>query len=97
MSETGISDLEPLKDLTALQTLDVSHTKVTNLEPLKGLTALQTLDVSYTKVADLVPVQYVLNLKYLCLLSEEEEDRFASYRKQHHLPYKEPNPWLCPK
>ena len=38
-----VADLEPLKGLTALQTLDLNGTEVANLEPLKGLTALQGL------------------------------------------------------
>ncbi len=39
-----VADLEPLKGLTALQTLDLDGTQVANLDPLKGLTALQTLE-----------------------------------------------------
>ena len=43
---TPVSSVEPLKGLTALQTLDLSGTQVSSIEPLKGLTALQTLDLS---------------------------------------------------
>ena len=39
-----MSDLAPLKGLTALQSLDCSNTQVSDLGPLKGLTALQSLD-----------------------------------------------------
>ena len=46
------AELENLKGLTALQSLDLSETRVTDagLEHLKGLTALQSLDLSGTRV-----------------------------------------------
>jgi hypothetical protein len=40
-----IRDLEPLKSLTALQTLNLAYADVGDLEPLKSLTALQTLNL----------------------------------------------------
>ena len=43
-------DLDPLKDLTKLQTLNLASTRVTNLDPLKGLTNLQTLNLESLKI-----------------------------------------------
>jgi Leucine-rich repeat (LRR) protein len=40
LSDTQVSNLEPLKILTALRSLYLSGTQASNLEPLKGLTAL---------------------------------------------------------
>ena len=36
-----VTDIEPLKGLTALQNLNLTYTKVADIEPLKGLTALR--------------------------------------------------------
>jgi Leucine Rich repeats (2 copies) len=93
---TEVHDLEPLKGLTALQTLVLANTQVRDLEPLKGLTALQTLDVSHTKVADLAPVQYVPNLEVaqLCSMPKKEMERFEDYREEHHLS-NTPMDWDC--
>ena len=40
LTGAAVTNLEPLKGLTALQSLNLRSTPVTNLEPLKGLTAL---------------------------------------------------------
>ncbi len=50
-SGTKVTNLEPLKELTALQTLDLGCTQVANLEPLKGLTALRELNLNGAQVA----------------------------------------------
>ena len=46
------AELEHLKELTALQSLDLSENPVTDagLKHLKGLTTLQSLDLSGTRV-----------------------------------------------
>ena len=54
---TQVANLEPLKGLTALTTLNLSDTQVANLEPLKGLTALTELNLSNTQVANLEPLK----------------------------------------
>ena len=66
-AEKKVTNLEPLKGLTALQTLDLTATKVANLEPLKGLTALQTLDLRGTPVANLEPLKGLTALQRLDL------------------------------
>ena len=60
-----MSDLAPLKGLTALQLLDCSETQVSDLAPLKGLTALQSLNCSYTQVSDLAPLKGLTVLQSL--------------------------------
>ena len=57
LSGTNVTDIEPLKGLTALQRLDLSRTKVTDLGPLKGLSALQSLDLSGTNLTDIEPLK----------------------------------------
>ena len=66
-AEKKVTNLEPLKGLTALQRLDLRGTQVANLEPLKGLTALQTLDLSGTQVANLEPLKGLTALQRLDL------------------------------
>jgi internalin A len=41
-----INDLQPLRGLTSLRTLNCGNTRVIDLEPLRGLTSLQTLNCS---------------------------------------------------
>ena len=60
-----MSDLAPLKGLTALQSLDCLITQVSDLAPLKGLTALQSLDCSGTQVSDLAPLVGLAKLEVL--------------------------------
>ena len=73
---TQVTDLAPLKGLTALQTLFLNGTQVTDLAPLKGLTALQRLDLDGTQVTDLAPLKGLTALKSLYLqgtpVTEEE-------------------------
>jgi internalin A len=67
LSLTGnpVSDLGPLRTLTALQSLTCSHTQVSDLSPLRALTALQSLDCSATQVSDLGPLVALATLKRL--------------------------------
>src|SRR5262245_24718651 len=44
-NKNEISDLKPLKDLTALQSLYLSENKIDDLAPLAGLTKLQYLEL----------------------------------------------------
>jgi Leucine-rich repeat (LRR) protein len=59
--------IEPLKGLTALQTLNLSGTQVANIEPLKGLTALQNLYLLGTQVANIEPLKGLTKLQNLDL------------------------------
>ena len=64
--ETDVTDLQPLANLQALQTLDCSRTQVADLQPLAKNPALQSLDCSWTQVTDLQPLA---NLQALHALS----------------------------
>jgi Leucine-rich repeat (LRR) protein len=65
----NVTDLEPLKGLTDLRSLDLSSaTRITSLEPLKGLTNLASLDLSRaTRVTSLEPLRGLTNLTSLNL------------------------------
>ena len=49
-------DLEPLRELTRLQTLYLGSTQVSDLEPLRRLTQLKVLWLGHTQVSDLRPL-----------------------------------------
>jgi hypothetical protein len=59
---TGLTSIDGLKDLTALQTLNLTRTDVENIEPLRGLKALRTLILIETQVGNL---EFVKNLTAL--------------------------------
>ena len=50
MSETKVTDLSPLRGLSALQLLNIAHTAVADIAPLAALPALKSVDLSGTKV-----------------------------------------------
>ncbi len=58
-----MADLEPLAQLTQLQSLDCSWTQVADLGPVAQLTRLQSLDCSQTRVADLGPLAQLIRLQ----------------------------------
>ena len=64
---TGLTSIDGLKDLTALQTLNLSRTDVENIEPLRGLTALRTLILIETQVGNLESVKSLTALQSLDL------------------------------
>ena len=63
----AITDVGPLKALSALENLDLSGTQVTGLSPIASLSQLRSLDVSNTPVSDLVPLSTLTNLEELNL------------------------------
>ena len=67
LSGTQVANIEPLKDLAALQYLNLTRTQVANIEPLRGLTKLQNLDLSITHVANIEPIKHLAALKILNL------------------------------
>jgi len=69
-----IRGLDPLKDLTALESLDLIGTQVSDLAPLQGLTALQSLVLSYTQVSDITPLQGSTALRSLDLAGTQVSD-----------------------
>ena len=74
LSRTQVSDLTPLRGLTALQGLDLSETQVSDLTPLRGLTALQNLHLGGIKVSDLTPLRGLTALQSLDLGRTEVSD-----------------------
>jgi Leucine-rich repeat (LRR) protein len=51
LSNTQLSNIEPLKMLSNLQKLDLSGTQASNIESLKGLSNLKELDLHGTQVS----------------------------------------------
>lgn len=70
LSESYVSSLEPLKNLTNLTELDISG-DFSDLTPLKDLTKLRTLTLSSDNLSDLSPIKNlsVLNFIYLTACS----------------------------
>ncbi len=73
-SNERLTDLAPLANLTALESLYVSGMQVTDLAPLAGLFALQKLDVSRNQVTDLSPLARLHALKELYLSRTQVTD-----------------------
>jgi hypothetical protein len=61
----GFRHLEPLAQLSMLETIQISGTAISDLSPLRNLSRLTSLNISSTPVTDLSPLQYVINLKEL--------------------------------
>lgn len=57
--------LDPLGQLSMLETIHAAGTMVSDLSPLRNLSRLTSLNISSTAVTDLSPLQYVINLKEL--------------------------------
>lgn len=69
-----ITDLEPLKHLTALEQLEIASYQITSIEPLKYLENLKVLDLYYNQVADLTPLQNLSKLESLYFSSSQKVD-----------------------
>ena len=52
-----IVDVTPLKGLTSLTELRLSHNRIADVTPLKGLTNLQVLELGYNRIADFTPIE----------------------------------------
>jgi hypothetical protein len=64
LRSTEVTDLAPLRGLTALRELDCSGcTGLSDLSPLAGLTRLERLRVGYTRVRDLRPLAKLERLR----------------------------------
>jgi Leucine-rich repeat (LRR) protein len=89
LSGTRVSDLEPLKGLTALRSLYLGGTRVSSLEPLRGLVALRTLDLRGTKVSSLEPVYNLpkLRVEEIEGIPDNQRTGFIEYRGEKGLPY----------
>jgi Leucine-rich repeat (LRR) protein len=64
---SGVLNLEPLKELTALRFLSLRGIRVSSLESIRTLTALQTLDLSFTRISSLEPLKALTALRTLDL------------------------------
>ena len=53
LTESQVSDLRPLADLTTLERLRLGGTQISDISPLAKLTALEWLDLAYTRVSDI--------------------------------------------
>jgi len=67
LDERKVSDLTPLRNLTALQGLYLDGTAVTDLSPLRDLTKLRNLSLNRTAVSDLTPLRGITELQSLWL------------------------------
>jgi len=62
MSDTRITDLQPLTALTGLTTLYLHKTPITDLQPLTALTGLTRLSLTNTRIRDLRPLRNLRGL-----------------------------------
>ena len=62
---TGVTDLDPIAQLTQLRELNIYRTNVIDLTPIAQLTQLSKLDISGTGVFDLTPIAQLTQLKVL--------------------------------
>lgn len=62
LSDTGVSNIEPLRELKNLTTLNLRGTGVTSIDPLRELKNLTRLDLSGTDVEDVEPLRELKNL-----------------------------------
>ncbi len=63
--ETTLQDIEPLSQLSHLQSLILSNTMVWDITPLRNLLKLSVLDISHTFVTDLLPLAFSTSLQQL--------------------------------
>jgi len=73
-SNSGLTDVSPLKELKSLTTLILDGTNVSDVSPLKDLKNLTTLYLSDTKVNDVSPLKDLKNLTALNLLGTQVSD-----------------------
>ena len=67
LSNSRVTDLSPLAEITTLESLSLCGTPVVDLTPLRELTSLRTLNATRTQVADLSPLAKLTNLETLDL------------------------------
>ena len=74
LSDSPVSDLAPLRHLTALRWLDLGGAPVQDVTPLAGLTSLRHLDLDGTLVSDISPLAGLDMLVYLNLAESKVID-----------------------
>lgn len=73
-SNSKISDLSPLKELTSLTDLSLNDAQITDISPLKNLTNLQQLYLVYNRISDISVLKGLTNLQELDLIDNEISD-----------------------
>lgn len=61
----SVFSIEPLSELTELNTLNISNTKITDISPLRNANKLTTLIANHTEINDLSALKYDIVLKEL--------------------------------
>jgi len=75
LSNSSITDIEPVKDMHNLQELNLNRCKnLENLEPLRNLTSLQVLILDNTRVSDLLSIKGLTSLQRLWLSKTKVAD-----------------------
>ncbi len=74
LSGSGLTSLQPIKELKQLTTLYLSGTQVTDLSPIKELKQLTTLWLDNTQVRDLEPIKELKQLTTLDLDNTQVRD-----------------------
>ena len=69
-----ITTLEPLSELSELQTLNITGTNVSDLTPLRNSNKLKTLKAGQTRIEDLSPLKYDILLEELDVATTDISD-----------------------
>ncbi|WP_248558508.1 leucine-rich repeat domain-containing protein [Paraburkholderia terrae] len=75
---TQIKNIESLKGLTGLRSLNLSNTAVAKIDALKGLTGLRSLNLSNTAVLNIDPLKSLNGLQQLYLSNTLVNTRYAN-------------------
>ncbi len=70
----GITDLQPLSNLTNLTELFLGGNQISDINPLSGLTNLKTLNLSFNQISDVKPLASLTNLTELVLSANQIKD-----------------------
>ena len=74
LSGFGLSDIDDMVHLTALNTVWLGNNYISDLRPMQGLTALRSIDLSNNMVCDLSPLWGLTELEYLNLSNNSVDD-----------------------
>ena len=69
-----ITTLEPLSELSELQTLNIAGTNINDLTPLRNANKLKVLKASNTRIEDLSPLKYDIMLEELDVANTDVND-----------------------
>jgi len=74
LSNTSISDLQPLRSITTLRDLNIQNTLVHEIEPISSLLGLKKLDISDTAVSEITAFKSLDNLTRVCMSQASIQD-----------------------